>query len=182
MSDYEYHEFCRLHEPMTPTIRSVMGKLSSRADVGTHTASYMYNYGSFRGNVDELLRKYFDVYFFLTNYGHARLLFKYPADEVDWLALKEESEKYVVDCTKKGKFVYVDINISPEEAGGWTDGEGWLSQVLPIYDEIKKGDYRVFKIAKAVNMDYDGDPVKMPAKSRMSKAQKSLLESVSYCL
>ncbi len=182
MSDYEYHEFCRLHEPMTPAMQAAMHKLSSRANVGTHTAFFIYNYASFRGDPEKLLLKYFDVYYFLANYGCARLLLKYPSDEVDLKGLKSQSEKYIVECSKRGKNVLVDINISPEEAGGWTDGEGWLGAILPIYDEIKKGDYRIFQIAKAVHQDYDGDPVKLPPKSRMSKAQKSLLESVSYCV
>ena len=181
MSDYEYHEFCRLYKPMTPKIRSVMDNLSSRAAVGTHNAFYEYNYGSFRGDSEELLRKYFDVYFFFSNYGIAKLLFKYQSNEVDWQALKKESENNVVECTKSGKFVYVNIRISLLEAGGYIEGEGWLPEILPIYDEIKEGDYRIFRIAKAGDRENEDEPAKMPERSKMSKAQERLLESMSYC-
>ena len=181
MSDYEYHEFCRLYKPMTPEIRLIMDNLSSRACLGTHNAFYEYNYGSFRGDSDELLRKYFDVYFFLSNYGVAKLLFKYQSNEVDWQALKKESVNNVVECTKSGKFVYVNIMISLVGAGSYTEGEGWLPEILPIYDEITKGDYRIFRIATAGEREYEGKPSKMLAKSKMSKAQESLLDSMSYC-
>jgi hypothetical protein len=63
MSEYQYYEFCRITTPLSSEARKEMVSLSSRAQVSTHGASYVYNYGDFRGNPEQLVLKHFDVFF-----------------------------------------------------------------------------------------------------------------------
>ena len=83
MSEYQYHEFCSIHQPLSAAARKKMNSLSSRAQVGTHNASYVYNYSDFRGNPKQLLLKYFDVYFYIASWGTVQLMFKYLSTQVD---------------------------------------------------------------------------------------------------
>ncbi|MCW5590456.1 MAG: hypothetical protein KIT27_12460, partial [Legionellales bacterium] len=69
MSEYQYYEFCSINKPLSTEARKEMLSLSSRASVGTHTASYVYNYGDFRGKPKQLVLKHFDVFFYISNFG-----------------------------------------------------------------------------------------------------------------
>lgn len=62
MSEYQYYEFCSISKPLTREARMEMASLSSRAKVSTHGASYVYNYGDFKGDPKQLLLKHFDVF------------------------------------------------------------------------------------------------------------------------
>jgi len=92
MSEYQYYEFCKINRPLTIDARKEMYSLSSRAKVTTHGASYVYNYGDFRGNPKDLLLKYFDVFFYISNFGCIQLMFKYRNQEINI----DEVKKY---CT-----------------------------------------------------------------------------------
>ena len=49
-SEYQYYEFRAIDRPLTETQKSKISALSSRARVTSHTASFVYNYGDFKGN------------------------------------------------------------------------------------------------------------------------------------
>jgi hypothetical protein len=156
MSDYQYYEFCQIGKPLSQEARREMASLSSRAHVGTHSASYVYNYGNFRGNPKELLLKYFDVFFYISKYGTVQLMFKYENHEVDVDKLKKFSIKYVISCEQHGHTVLLDVCLTNEEDFGWTEGEGLLPDFLPLYDEIKTKNYQFLKIATAINSEFSG--------------------------
>ena len=137
MSEYQYYEFCKLNAPLTAEARKEMYSLSSRAKVSTHGASYVYNYGDFQGKPKELLFKYFDVFFYISNWGTIQLMFKYLEQQVDESALKKITIKHVIDCEKRNGHILLDISFSNEDGFGWLEGEGMLADFLPLYDEIK---------------------------------------------
>lgn len=154
MSEYQYYEFCSINKPLTSEARKEMSLLSSRANVGTHNASYVYNYGDFRGNSDTLLLKYFDVFFYISNFGTMRLTLKYATSEMDVNKIKEYCIKHVIACKEHGEYVLLDIYVQNEEGFGWTEGEGLLPDLLPLYDEIKAKNYHFLDIVAAINDEW----------------------------
>ena len=146
MSGYQYYEFCKMNTPLTADARKEMYSLSSRANVTTHGASYVYNYGDFRGNTKELLLKYFDVFFYISNFGCIQLMFKYKAQEINIDEVKKYCIKHVISCDAQNSRVVLDINFSNEEGFGWVEGEGMLPDLLPLYDEIKTGNYQFLRL------------------------------------
>ncbi len=182
MSEYQYYEFCSLHSPLSAAARKAMQALSSRAQVGTHTASYVYNYGDFRGNAETLLFKYFDIFFYIANWGTVRLMFKYPIEQVDVEKLKKYQIKDVISCKVKEDYVVLDVCIQNEEGFGWTEGEGILSELLPLYKEIKSKNYQFFKLIKAINDELTGKKENalslMLADTKLSSAQAAFLDCV----
>lgn len=89
MSEYQYYEFCRLDKPLTDNGRAKRKSLSSRVKIGTHDASFVYNYGDFPADPIKILSSYFDVLFYLSNFGSFRLVFKFPVNEIDLAAVKK---------------------------------------------------------------------------------------------
>lgn len=154
MSEYQYYEFCKLSAPLTSEARKEMSSLSSRAKVGTHSVSYVYNYGDFRGNPKKLLLKYFDVFFYIANWGSLQLMFKYSASDINIHALKQYCIDDPISCEITNSHVLLDIDYNKEEGfSGWMEGEEMLAELLPLYDEIKSGNYELLRMLMDI---YDG--------------------------
>lgn len=67
MSEYQYYEFQALDSPLTPEAQAEMRRLSSRVHLTATSASFVYNYGDFRGNPYDVLANYFDTMLYITN-------------------------------------------------------------------------------------------------------------------
>ena len=182
MSEYQYYEFCSLYSPLSAAARQEKEALSSRAQVGTHNASYVYHYGDFRGKVEALLLKYFDVLFYIANWGTIRFIFKYPMKQVDMEELKKYHIKDVISCKEEGDYAVLDVHVQNEEGFGWTEGEGLLSEFLPLYEEIKSKNYQFLKLVKAINDELTGEKENalslMLAGTKLSSAQTVFLDNI----
>jgi hypothetical protein len=67
MSEFQYVFFQAVDRPLTDTELAFAERQSTRADVSRWSLSVEYHYGSFRGDVDRLLRRGFDVFLQYTN-------------------------------------------------------------------------------------------------------------------
>ena len=154
MSTYQYYEFCKINQPLTLKTREEMYSLSSRANVTTHGAYYVYNYSSFRGDSKKLLLDHFDVFFYISKFGCIQLMFKYKNQEVNTSELEKYCIKSVISCETHDAHVILTINYTDEYGFGWIDGEGMLPDLLPLYEEIKAGDYQLLQlVASATDAD-----------------------------
>jgi hypothetical protein len=179
MSEYQYHEFCRLHSPMPQNVRNTMKSFSSRAVLSTHGAAYTYNYSDFDYEPIEILQDYFDVYFYIANWGTVRLAFKFDEQVIDINDLVKYTVDNVIKVTLSNGSIVVTIELGCEEGFGWTEGEGMLVDLLPLYDEIKNKNYHCLDLAKAINetlfMEDENSLANYLANNKLSKAQNSLL-------
>ena len=69
MSEYQYYEFRAIDKTLTEKEKAAVSALSSRAYVTSHVASFVYNYGDFRGNPEKLISSYFDAMLYMTNWA-----------------------------------------------------------------------------------------------------------------
>ena len=181
MSEYQYYEFCRIATPLSSEARKEMASLSSRAQVSTHGASYVYNYGDFRGNPTQLVLKYFDVFFYIANFGTIQLMFKYNASQIDTNEIKKYCIKHTLECKQYEQDIVISIYIQNEDGFGWTEGEGVLPDLLPLYDEIKSKNYQFFRIIAAIHGEWvagkEGTLSKLLEEIIPSSAQKEFLKN-----
>lgn len=182
MSEYQYYEFCRINTPLSQEARKEMSSLSSRAQISTHGASYVYNYGDFRGSPEKLVLKYFDVFFYISNFGTVRLLFKYSTNKISFDEIKKYCVNHVISAEIYNENILLDIYINNEEGFGWTDGEGMLADLLPLYDEIKDGNYQFLQLASSVNEELTGKKNSLSSAiseaTNLSEAQEAFLECI----
>lgn len=176
MSEYQYYEFCKMNTPLTADTRKEMYSLSSRAKVTTHGASYVYNYGDFRGNSKALLLKYFDVFFYISNFGCIQLMFKYRDQEVNIDELKKYFVKQAISCETQNSRVVLVINFSSEDGFGWIEGEGMLPDLLPLYDEIKAGNYQFLRLVAGANNANINSSLENNSGLPLSQAQKAFFK------
>ena len=182
MSEYQYYEFCSINKPLSKIASDEMNALSSRAKVGSHNACYVYNYGDFRGDPQKLLLKYFDMFFYISNFGTIQLMFKYHCDDINLDQIQQFSRKHVVELNRFDQDVVLHINVNNEEGFGWTEGEGLLPELLPIYTEIQQGDYQALKLTLAIDDTFSGMNIEavnhLRNESEFSAATHTFLECV----
>lgn len=78
MSEYQYVIFQAVDSPLDDKQLEFAQRQSTRAEVSRWTLSVEYHYSSFRGDVDGLLRRGYDVYLQYTNYGDREIKLRLP--------------------------------------------------------------------------------------------------------
>ena len=160
MSEYQYYEFLALDRALTPKEKDYVGSISSRVQVTSNQAIFVYNYGDFRGNPQEVLTRCFDIMLYMANWGSRQLMFRFPKSLINVAALEAYSLEDAITVSNIDNFVVLDINIIDEDIIGWIDsGEGFLSGMISLRESILQGDYRCLYLAwlKAATIYIDPD-------------------------
>lgn len=169
MSEYQYYEFQAIDRPLTKKEQDEIRKLSSRVQLTPNQAIFLYHYGDFRGNSEKVLTEYFDMMFYIANWGTWQLIFRFPKAIVNpnWFQPYELEDTITVSTASK--YVILDIHITEEEGiRGWVEGEGWLPRLLPLRDELLHGDLRLLYLVWLRTAPYlaentlEDDPVEPP--------------------
>jgi hypothetical protein len=142
MSEYQYYEFLAIDRPLSQADMTALRRITSRAEITATRLSNVYNFGNFRGNPRELMRKYFDAMVYLTNWGTRQLMLKLPSGAVD----PEEIAPYCVDQALEMEvgegYVLLDFK-HQEEGGDWIDdreSEGFMPSLAPLRSELLRGE------------------------------------------
>lgn len=77
-------------------------------------------------------------------------MFKYKIQQVDLDELKKYYIKHVISCEQHDQYILLEIYINNEEGRGWTEGEGLLADLLPLYAEIKAKNYQLLHLVTAI--------------------------------
>ncbi|MEO0756410.1 MAG: hypothetical protein AAFY78_05995 [Cyanobacteria bacterium J06648_16] len=163
MSEYQYYEFQALDRPLSEADKAHIRTLSSRVEPTARSASFVYHYGDFRGDSEDLLERCFDMMLYIANWGTQQLIFRLPKALADIDRLREYELAYGVIVSTTDQSVLVEIHINDEEGFGWTDGEGTLPQLLSLRENLLDGDYRALYLgwlaAATVNPYTDEDDI-----------------------
>ena len=148
MSEYQYYEFQSVDRRLTQSEQEALSQLSSRAQISSSRAIFVYSYGDLPGNEKQLLVKYFDAMFYIANWGSLQLMFRFPKGLIDIEQMRKYSVEDIVELSEINDFVILEISIN-EEGGfdGWIEGEGSLSCLIGLRQEILQGDYRLLYLA-----------------------------------
>ncbi len=187
MSEYQYYEFRAIDAPLSETQRAEVAGLSSRSQVTSMSATFVYNYGSFRGNVTKIMAKYFDAMIYMANWGTKRLIFRIPTELVNITQFQPYCQSEEVNVEKiDNALITIDFNFHEEDGYGWLEGEGWLDSLLTLRDSLIQGDLRVLYLAwlktiqepsYGVKIDENAlEPIVPPGLGALSSALKSFVE------
>ena len=168
--------------------KAEVSALSSRAHVTSHSAVFVYNYGDFRGDPEQLMNDYFDAMLYMANWGSRRLMFRLPQSLIDTkeVGLYCISEEIDRRTTRDKKYVIIDLDFQDEDLATWTDGESWLDDLVDLREALIQGDFRMLYLAwlKAVHnapdwKDIDQDTIEPPVPAglgQLSPVLKTLVE------
>lgn len=181
MSEYQYYEFQTVDHRLTAKEQAAISQLSSRVQLTPTRAIFLYNYGDFRHNPKQVLTKYFDVMFYIANWGTWQLIFRLPKGIVDPQWFQPYALDHCITVTQTSEYIILDLEINEEEGmSGWVEGEGWLSRLLPLRDELLQGDLRLLYLAwlrvapTQTGYELEDDPVEPPIPPNLGKLSPAL--------
>jgi hypothetical protein len=141
MSEYQYYEFQALDRRLTEKEMDELGKISSRAEITSTSLSNEYHYGSFRGDPEKLMEKYFDLFFYFANWGTRRLMLRLPKEALAADDIKPCKNEFL-NTTIHKNCVVLDFH-SMDEGGDWEgDVDLEADELGPLRDELMSGDKR----------------------------------------
>ena len=159
MSEYQYYEFIAIDGPISDEGLRYAEGCSSRADVSRVHWRNVYNFGSFGGSVETLL-KYYDAHFYIANWGTVRFAVALPEGFLDPKAIQpylqgKDPYEETLSVTSSADRCVVWWEHNEEGGWGWTEGEGIISRLIGIREELMRGDYRALFLGWLADFDPD---------------------------
>jgi hypothetical protein len=141
MSEYQYYEFQAVDRPLTQEQMGELRAYSSRAQITPSSFVNVYNWGSFKGNPDKWMEKYFDAFLYLANWGSRWLMLRVPKTLLGPNTASAYCTEEKLSCRAKGDYIILSFH-SEEEEYGWSEEEGWLASLIPLRADVMHGDHR----------------------------------------
>lgn len=151
MSEYQYVEFRALDRPLTEAELKFANAQSTRAEISRWSFQNEYHFGAFRGDVNGLLRRGYDVYLHYANFGVRTVAFRLPAGLPfpkplwsQYIGIGELAH----EKDRKGKACIVSL--SPFHESGeieeiWNPGE-YMDDMVEVRRRLVAGDLRALYV------------------------------------
>lgn len=185
MSEYQYYEFLAIDRPLTSEEMKSLRALSTRAEITPGSFINHYEWGDFKGNPDELMKRYFDAHVYVANWGTAIFMVRLPLEALS----KEMARSIVVNdflhckVTKTHWLITWRLDESENyESFAVEGGQGWMTRLSPVRDELLSGDFRSLYIgwlagvAAGMLDDDELEPMSPDGLKNLTAAQKALAE------
>lgn len=182
MGEYQYYEFQSIDRPLTEKEMSELRSYSTRARITPTSFVNDYEWGSFKGDADAWMEKYFDAFVHLTNWGTRVLKLRLPCRVLDPSIAEEYCGGDRTFVREKAGKVVISFVSEDEEGGDWVEGEGHLASMISARAELARGDLRALYLGWLLRVqageldDEDVEPAVPPGLGQLSASLESLAE------
>ena len=185
MSEYQYYEFVAVDKPLNEKQMAELRARSTRATITTSSFVNDYQWGDLKGDPQDWMRRYFDAHVYIANWGNYTLSLRVPRDLFDIDMLNDFETASTLSFEPTETHWIVTWTMGEDDEGDYfeSEGQGWMGRLLPLRDELMRGDWRSLYLgwlAGAASGDIDEDeaiePPPPPGLSRLSAAQEALAE------
>ncbi|MBK1880246.1 hypothetical protein [Pelagicoccus mobilis] len=151
MSEYQCYQFDAINRALSTTQRKAVGKLSSHISVGHSSAVVEYHYSSFKHDPIKVLRQYFDLFTYESNWGTQRLAFRFDKAAINLetiatyeigqsIQIIETDDQVIIDC-------YFEENWDTDARYDYYDDCPYTgSRFTDFYEELLEDDLRSLHI------------------------------------
>lgn len=185
MGEYQFYEFAAIDDPLSEKDMDALRRITTRATITPTSLVNSYQYGSFKGDPDALMERYFDAMVYVANWGEHTLKLRLPRASVDVTAIERFEAGQALTVRKTKTHVVVTLTAADED-GGWDDeyggGQEWMRALLPLRKELMAGDLTALSIGwlcAAYQGDLEGDdrePAPPVGLKKPTRAQKRLVD------
>lgn len=190
MSEYQYYEFAAVDQPLTARQQNDLRARSSRATITSNSFINEYHWGDLRGDPMEWMQRYFDAHLYSANWGHCLLMLKLPAACLDKTMLDaclQPADTDAFEASFNDQYCILTWSFNDETRDHnrfWSqdDGPGWLSRLLPLRQELLRGDTRPLYLGWLARLcaeelgDEEMEPPLPPGLTTLTSAQQALVE------
>jgi hypothetical protein len=143
MSEYQFYEFRAVDRPLTSAQIKELRQYSTRAEITPTGFKNEYNYGSFKGSESEWIEKHFDAHVYVSNWGTFTFMLRLPQSTLSEEILYEYGNDESFLWRDAGDNFILSWHRQEEEAYDEIyEDDGWLGSLLPIRNELIRGDFR----------------------------------------
>lgn len=185
MSEYQYYEFRAVDRPLTTDEMAELRSKSARAAISPGGFVNEYHWGDLKGDPREWMQRYFDAFVYSANWRTCSLVLRLPTGTLKRSDVVPFQTQTALSCkqTKSGCVIVWSL----EEGGDderfcMEDGPGWMDRLLPLRDELLRGDLRPLYLGwlAGVGMgevdENEVEPAVPAGLSRLTAAQQALAE------
>ena len=177
MSQYEYYEFQAVDRRLTePQMHQLRG-CSSRAQITPTSFTNEYHFGSFKGDKDLWMEKYFDGYIYNSNWGTRVLMLALPATVLSLESVQLYCSRRSFSARAKDGRVILAFTWHDENYENWVESSESLSPLLPLRTELGGGDHRSLYIGWLLgvqNRERDREQVEPPVPPNLAELSPAL--------
>jgi hypothetical protein len=151
MSEFQLYEFRALDRALTRGEMSTLRTLSTRAEISSTRFYNTYSWGDFRGNPDELMDRFFDLFLYRANWGTWKLMLRFPKTLLDPSIV----EQYCLGETQSHRLSGSNVILSywMESESEWVEeDDNDISSYIQIRSDLMLGDYRALYLGWLATM------------------------------
>ena len=142
MSEYQYYEFQAIDRPLTEKEMGELRSCSTRARITPTSFVNDYSWGTFKGNQDAWMDKYFDAFLYLANWGTHLFKLRLPSRLLDLETARQYCAGEGASAREKDGRIILSFSSEDEGGGDWVEGEGHLSSLVSVRADLARGDLR----------------------------------------
>ena len=189
MSEYQYYEFTAVDRPLTDKEMAELRAISTRARITPAGFVNYYTFGDLKADPGALLLKYFDAHVYFACWCSASFMIRLPKHAIDKTVLQAFTDNGGLHAAAKKGYWVIRWDLEESEnfdRFGEEDGSEWMSQLVPIREELLQGDYRSLYIGWLAHARWDiedgvedaFEPMALPGLGELTAAQKALAEFI----
>jgi hypothetical protein len=182
MSEYQYYEFRAVDRPLTKQEMGALRAISTRAEITPTSFVNTYEWGNFKGDPDTLMKKYFDAFVYVANWGTHQFMLRLPGWALEETALSDYCAGDSASAWETSGFVVLDFR-SEDEVGDWEEGEGYMASLIPLRAELMNGDLRCLYLGWLLCAQYeelDEEEMEPPVPPGLAKLSAPLQEFADF--
>ena len=184
MSEYQYYAFQAIDRPLNAEEMKRLRGISSRAEITPMSFINEYNWGDLKAHPQDLMRDFFDVHVYLTNWGQGMLMLRLPREALDEKAVNAFAVDGYFDAEALSEFWLLTWSLGEaedDERFEEEEGGGWMARLAPLREEILRGDLRSLYIGwlqavTAEDMTSKREPLALDGLHNLTPAQQALAE------
>ena len=186
MGEYQYYEFLAIDRSLSAREMDHLRAVSTRARITPVSFVNEYNWGDFKGDSIEFMRRFFDAHVYLANWGEALFMVRLPLEAIDeqtitafctnsHLTVEKLPHHWLLTWSLLGEIEEYDSSDFIEETG-------WMARLAPVREELLRGDLRSLYIGwlRAVTTEEVGadnpEPLALRGLGELTMAQEALAE------
>lgn len=183
MSEYEYYEFLAIDRPLT---RKQMGELraySTRARITATGFVNEYQWGSFKGDEDAWMERYFDAFLYFANWGTNILMLRLPVAALPAKTARVYCSSDAASVRVKTGKTILTFCSSNEDGDQEITGEGLLATLVSLRADLMNGDHRALYLAWLLGVQdgaVDDDQLEPPVPAGLTELTGPLDSFVEF--
>jgi len=142
MSEYQYYEFQAIDRPLSDADMRALRSFSTRARITRTSFVNEYQWGSFKGDEDAWMAKYFDAFLYYANWNTRIVKLRVPAGVIAAATARRYCRSGALGLRKTATHLIFTF-ASDDDSGAEDDlPDATLSSFVPLRQDLVRGDIR----------------------------------------